>query len=352
MATKSGKNWPFDDPTQVRRMAKAFGWPTDPDWATKSTSTTMPKWATDQGWETDPRWVTRLKIRSPFAPATIDDGGRLTVSLGYHPDLSDFRDRSLQKLPKSEIAELGKRLPLLFGKGKLPEQVNHIPWCSPVEDQGKLGSCTAQAVVGLMEYMQRRGGIQHVDGSRLFIYKVSRKLQGWTGDTGAYLRTAMKAVAAFGVPPEQYWPYVIENFEEEPSAFLYAFASNYQALKYTRLDPPGVDGKNALLTLKRVLATGLGAVFGFPVYSSLTGAADIPFPTEKDRLLGGHAVMAVGYDDGHGKNGALIIRNSWGQGWGYSGYGFLPYEYVEQELAQDFWTVLKAEWLNLEQFEG
>ncbi|OOG40019.1 hypothetical protein B0B52_14900 [Polaromonas sp. A23] len=273
------------------------------------------------------------------------------MSLGYHPDLPDLRDRCFANLPKPEITELGKRFPLLASKSDLPRRVNNISWCSPVEDQGNLGSCTAQAVVGLMEYMQRRSGTQHVDGSRLFVYKVSRKLQGWTGDTGSYLRTTIKAVAAFGMPPEQYWPYMIEQFEEEPTAFLYASASNYQALKYTRLDPPAVDGKGTLAALKRTLSSGFSSVFGFPVYSSLTGSGEIPFPGSNDKLLGGHAVMAVGYDDDHGKNGALVIRNSWGSKWGYGGYGFLPYEYVEQGLAQDFWTVLKSEWLDLEQFE-
>lgn len=352
MANKPGSNkWPFNDPKQITRMANAFAWTTDPDWATKLASSTTLNWATDPGWGTDPRWTTRLRVRPTDRSESSNDTDRLNVTLGYHPDLPDRRDRCLAYLPRTEVAELGKRLPLLSGKRSLPPRVSNIPWCSQVEDQGDLGSCTAQAVVGMMEYMQRRSGKPHVDGSRLFVYKVSRKLQGWSGDTGSYLRTAIKAVAAFGMPPEQYWPYVINKFEEEPSAFLYAFAANYQALKYTRLDPPGVGGKDALEALKRTLASGLGVVFGFSVYSSLTNSGEIPFPSEKDKLLGGHAVMAVGYDDNHGKNGALIIRNSWGSKWGYGGYGFLPYEYVEQGLAQDFWTVLKSEWLDLEQFE-
>jgi C1A family cysteine protease len=110
-----------------------------------------------------------------------------------------------------------------------------------------------------------------------------------------------------------------------------------------------------VLGLKRVLANGLGAVLGFPVYSSLTTAPDIPFPTQSDFLQGGHAVMVVGYDDEHmadGKKvGSFIIRNSWGGDWGLGGYGFLPYEYVKQALAVDIWTVLKTEWLDLEPFD-
>jgi C1A family cysteine protease len=332
MANKSSNNWPFDDKTQLARMAKALGRSADPN---RGSDASRPA---------------RLRVRSHLTPKSVGDSGRPTVALGYHPDLPDHRDHSLAHLSKADLAELGKRLPQLTAKANLPSQVNNIAWCSPVEDQGSLGSCTAQAVVGMMEYMQRRSGKAHVDGSRLFVYKVSRKLQGWTGDTGSYLRTAIKAVAAFGIPPEQYWPYVIDKFEEEPTAFLYAFATNYQALNYTRLDPPGSSGKDTLAAVKKTLASGLGVVFGFSVYSSLTNAGDIPFPTENDKLTGGHAVMAVGYDDDHGQSGALLIRNSWGPGWGFDGYGYLPYEYIEQGLAQDFWTVLKSEWLDLEQF--
>ena len=78
----------------------------------------------------------------------------------------------------------------------------------------------------------------HVNGSRLVVYKVTRNVLGWEGDRGAYLCTAMQAVSMFGVPPERYLPYDIAHFDEEPFAFLYSFADDYRTLKYTGLDRP------------------------------------------------------------------------------------------------------------------
>ena len=114
----------------------------------------------------------------------------------------------------------------------LATSVDLRPWCSPIENQGALGSCTANAGVGLVEYYERRAFGKHIEGSRLFLYKATRNLLKWTGDTGAFLRSTMEAMVLFGVPPEQYWPYTTAApaFDQEPSAFCYAFAQNYQAM--------------------------------------------------------------------------------------------------------------------------
>ena len=171
-----------------------------------------------------------------------------------------------------------------------------------------------------MEYMMRRGGINHINGSRLFVYKMTRNLLGWTGDQGGYLRKAIQAVSIFGVPPEEHWPYEIERYEEEPAAFHYAYADNFRALNYARLDPYGIPPEEILTTVKRTIYAGYAVVFGFTVFSSLTQAPDIAFPDNNDSARGGHAVMAVGYDDHHAVNGqtvpSLVIRNSWGRDWG------------------------------------
>lgn len=291
--------------------------------------------------------------------APAERPGRRFVSMGWHPDIPDFRDLS----PRSEEIQTGlKKINSSILKSmSLPPGIDNRQFCSPVEDQGRLGSCTAQAVVGLMEYMMRKGEVDHIDGSRLFVYKVARKLLGWDGDTGAYLRTAMHAVSAFGVPPEAHYPYDIEKFEDEPSSFLYSYADRFKALNYTRLDPVSVPPSDVLEMLQRVLAAGYGIVFGFTVYSSLSGFANIPTPSRNDSMQGGHAVMAVGYNDnhvieeeGHPQQGqsvpSLIIRNSWGTSWGEGGYGYLPYTYVLAGLAQDYWTSFKWDWMDEGQF--
>ena len=163
----------------------------------------------------------------------------------------------------------------------------------------------------------------------------------------------------FGIPPEDYWPYDIAKFDDEPPAFCYAFAQNFQALSYYRLDPPNTPKDALLKRIKTNLAAGLPSMFGFTVYSSISQAGTtgkIPYPTPGEQVLGGHAIDAVGYDDKLGiKNsnpggaetkGALLIRNSWDKSWGDSGYGWLPYDYVLKGLATDWWSLLKNEWVD------
>ena len=276
--------------------------------------------------------------------------------LGWVPDLPDIRDythenETVHGLLKQTAA---KKTVLGAKKPALPKSVDLREWCPPIEDQGQLGSCTANAAVGLVEYYERRAAGDHVDASRLFVYKATRNLLGWTGDTGAYLRTAMQALVCFGAPPESYWRYDVARYEEEPTAFLYALASNYKALQYYRLDVPGEAASGTLEHIKQYLAAGLPSMFGFTVYDSLADGPDIPFPRPGDRVAGGHAVVAVGYDNARkigGKTGALLIRNSWGRGWGDEGYGWLPYDYVTQGLADDFWSVLQQSWVDTHQFD-
>jgi C1A family cysteine protease len=169
----------------------------------------------------------------------------------------------------------------------------------------------------------------------------------------------MKALVLAGIPPEHYWPYDIESFDEEPSAFCYAFAQNYKAIVYYRLDPAGESLDQVLKNVKQNLAAGLPSMFGFTVYSSFPrvgqGTGDIPFPQSGDTVLGGHAVDAVGYDDGKDigpEHGALLIRNSWGTAWGIDGYGWLPYAYIEQGIAVDFWSLVQASFVDTDLFRA
>ncbi|HSO86760.1 MAG TPA: C1 family peptidase [Draconibacterium sp.] len=284
------------------------------------------------------------------------------LGMGWLPDYPDFRDYTEEeKSVKTMLKKVGVEK---AAKVSLPATVDLRAWCPPIENQGSLGSCTANAGVAIVEYFERRAFGKHIDASRLFLYKATRNLLHWTGDTGAFLRTTMGAMVLFGVPPEEYWPYTVADYEIEPPAFCYAFAQNYQAISYYRLDPPGTT-KSALLThIKTNLAGGLPSMFGFTVYSSYTQATStgkLPYPTKGEKIIGGHAVVAVGYDDNLKiKNtytgateykGALLIRNSWGTGWGSNGYGWLPYEYVLKGLAVDWWSMIKGEWVDTGAFK-
>ena len=281
--------------------------------------------------------------------------------MGWIPDYPDFRDYT-EKTEEIHLVLGPKRV--LKAKG-IPISIDLREWCSPIEDQGSLGSCTAQAGAGVIEYYERKSFGRHIDASRLFLYKATRNLMKMKGDTGAYLRTTMGAMVLFGVPPEDYWPYTDDEkgFDREPPAFCYAFAQNYQTIKYFRHDPPGTKAEEILKQVKANLSKGHPAMFGFTVYNSMDQAESsgrIPFPSPKEKIEGGHAVVAIGYDDRmkiknqYGKietTGALLIRNSWGKGWGEKGYGWLPYEYVLRGLAEDFWSVVKKEWVDTGQFK-
>jgi len=257
------------------------------------------------------------------------------------------------------------------------KHLSNVKWCSPIEDQGVLGSCTAQAGVGLLEYFERRAFGKHIDGSKLFLYKVTRKLLGWTGDTGAYCRTTMGALALIGVAQEKFWTYtdVDPDFDEEPPSFVYALAQNYQGLVYHRIDHVGTSGFPLSQRIKMWIALGWPLMFGFSCYDSIWDSTtkqtgEIPYPTSWETRVGGHAVVAVGYDNakkiknhrpgGAETKGAFLIRNSWGTSWGCAppgalpgtgeGYGWLPYEYLDKGLATDWWSLTRAEWIDSGQF--
>jgi C1A family cysteine protease len=281
--------------------------------------------------------------------------------MGWIPDYPDFRDYT----DKTEEVKLVLGSKSALRVKSLPTSVDLREWCSPIEDQGQIGSCTAHAGVGVIEYYERKSFGRHIEASRLFLYKVTRNLMKMKGDTGAYLRTTIGAMVLFGVPPEDYWLYTDneKGFDEEPPAFCYAFAQNYQTIKYFRHDSPGIKAEEILKKVKTYLSKGHPAMFGFTVYNSIEQAENtgkIPFPSPKERIEGGHAVVVVGYDDKmkiknkYGKietTGALLIRNSWGKEWGEKGYGWLPYEYISRGLAEDFWSILKKEWVDTGQFK-
>jgi C1A family cysteine protease len=288
-----------------------------------------------------------------------------TFGSGWLPPLPDLRDFTEVE---PEIAKMAKKLGLGDSK-KLkapPPNVDLRAWCSPIENQQSLGSCTAQAAVGIVEYFQGRAFGKHIEGSRLFVYKTTRNLMQVTGDTGAWLRNTMGALALCGVPDEQYWPYTdaTPDFDVEPPTFVYAVADNYEALRYFCHDPLGanISGNAVLASVKKYLAAGIPSMFGFwgfPSFNSCDVTGGIPCPCPGEQAQWGHAIVAVGYDDGKKiKNtqcnktttGALLIRNSWGTGWGDKGYGWMPYKYVTDKLALDFWSLLRMGWIDTKNF--
>lgn len=221
-----------------------------------------------------------------------------------------------------------------------------------IEDQGPLNCSSVFAVLGLVEYFERRIFGRTFEGSKLFLYRVARnrlnKQKRVSGDTGVDLRTCFKTLMSIGVPSEEYWPYEVERFDEEPNPFAYAAARALFGTSYLRLDERNFDGQKTWDTIISFLDAGFPIAFGTVIPSSLTLSANIPYRPQFDNYRGGQAALAVGYRLNHfgPKQHAILIRNTWGSNWGDNGNGWLPASYIYDQLACDFWTLLSPNWLD------
>ena len=242
---------------------------------------------------------------------------------GWIPDLPDQRDYQYA----APVAAIGP----------LPTNIDLTPECPPVYDQGQLGSCTANAIAGAIQFEQMKQNLAQIfTPSRLFIYYNERTMEGTVNsDSGAQIRDGMKSIGSQGDCPEDMWPYIIANFAEKSPDACYQTALQHKAILYQRV-------VRDLIQMKGCLASGYPFVFGFTVYESFESqqvaqSGHAPMPQHGEKVLGGHAVMAVGYDDA---NQWFIVRNSWGTSWGMQGYFTLPYTYfTSRNLSSDFWTL-------------
>jgi C1A family cysteine protease len=244
---------------------------------------------------------------------------------GWQPDLPDHRDFNVDMLGIVTVPT--------------PPVVDLSPTCSPVEDQGALGSCTANALAGALEYLMKRDKKPFFDVSRLFIYYNERAREGTVSyDSGAMLRDGIKVMAKYGVCSEALWPYIITKFKTKPAPVCYKQGLQYQIQSYARL--------NTIYDMTTCLANGFPFVFGFSVYESFesqevakTGIVNMPSAGEQ--LLGGHAVLAVGYDKSTQR---FLVRNSWGPNFGLNGYFTMPFAYLtDRNLSDDLWVIKVGE---------
>jgi len=226
--------------------------------------------------------------------------------------------------------------PLLSMARGLPSAVNLKSKCPPVYDQGQLGSCTANAIAGAIEFDQMKQKSKTFVPSRLFIYYNERVMEGTvSSDSGAQVRDGIKSVGTLGAPPETDWPYDVSQFAVQPPPNAYTDAKQDLVSSYKRV-------AQSLPQMQGCLADGYPFVFGFTCYDSFesdevakTGV--LGMPKQNEQVVGGHAVMAVGYSN---TTRTFLIRNSWGRSWGQSGYFTIPYEYLlDSHLASDFWTI-------------
>lgn len=257
----------------------------------------------------------------------------LTKRYGWLPDMPDYRDYKLSvPLPPSSAPPLPERV-------DLRQPTAGFKGFSKVEDQGQLGSCTANAIVGILEYLEKRHDMTPTNLSRLYLYYREREIEDSVeDDAGAFIRDGIK-VAVEGVPAETVWPYKIEKFAVRPSQQAFDRAAKHKVTRYERIQNP-----SSLTVLKTVLSSGSPFVFGFTVYDSfesfeVSQTGMMPMPSPGEAVLGGHAVVAAGYDDATQR---ILVRNSWGEGWGEIGYFWMPYDYiVNEDLCDDFWVIYK-----------
>ncbi len=254
----------------------------------------------------------------------LNKGEAKKSGYGWIPDLPDHRDilySAVRKIP-----------------AQLPTIVDLRPMCSKVEDQGQLGSCTGNALVGALEFLEMKDNVPYKELSRLFIYYNERRIEHTVAsDSGAQIRDGIKTLAKQGVCSETCWPYDISQFAAKPSTHCYKEASKHKITSYQRLQT--VD------EMRTCLADGYPFVFGFSVYESFesqevaqTGV--VLMPQLGEQQVGGHAVLGAGYDDSQKR---FMVRNSWGEEWGMKGYFTIPYDYIaNRNLSDDFWTIRRG----------
>jgi C1A family cysteine protease len=268
------------------------------------------------------RLALQRKVSSSSGSASEKLAVRRRSWYGWNRDIPDERDFVYSA-------------PLMRYPQGLPPAADLSSECPPVYDQGSLGSCTANAIAGAIEFDQKKQGTQEFVPSRLFIYYNERVIEGTTGyDSGAQIRDGIKTVATLGAPTEADWPYDLAKFTLEPPPQAYTDAKTDVVSSYSRVNQD-------LMQMRGCLASGFPFVFGFTVYESFESdvvaqTGIVPMPGTGEKILGGHAVLAVGYDDA---KRAFIVRNSWGDTWGLKGYCMMPYEFLLSKNSSDFWTI-------------
>jgi hypothetical protein len=176
-------------------------------------------------------------------------------------------------------------------------------------------------------------------------------------DSGAYNRLTMKTIAKYGIPEEVNWKYNIADFAKKPPQEVYDDAESNLALKYFRLDGDYTYGETYTNRIKTFLYNGYAAFIGFPAYDVIYKVTRtqpvMQFPTTSNKLLGGHAVLLVGYNDEISYNmgkGCMLAQNSWGTSYGDRGFFWIPYKYFNDALAIDTWSCTSINWVNTSVF--
>jgi hypothetical protein len=215
----------------------------------------------------------------------------------------------------------------------LPRALDYSSEINSVRDQGPEGSVVGMALATALEFQIAKVEKKQQKISARYIYYAARKKAAGFDlniDSGAEIKDGIAVLSNEGAVTEDVWPYRPGKFAEKPPTAV----EKAERFRITDARPLAtVDD------LKRALKQNGPVVAGITVFQGMmtvevskTGV--IPLPTKKEQIVGGHAIVIVGYDD---EKRRLRFANSWGKQWGEQGFGYLPYEYVKKYLT-DAWT--------------
>jgi len=248
-----------------------------------------------------------------------------------YPPIKRVFNVNTDRLDKSKLSYV-----IFKPRINLPPHLDLRNRFQPIQDQGTLGSCTANALAGIIGYIKPK-----LFSSRLFIYYNERVALHTTGqDSGALISDGIATLKRHGVCQENLWPYIdyTRNFKLLPPKKCYDKAMLNRVRSAAHI-------YNDLTVIKLCLLSKIPFILGFRLYESFnsaetarTGIVQMP-NTDTETWLGGHAVVCVGYKD---DTRHFIMRNSWGTSWGDNGYFYMPYEYLTNyTLTSNLWIITK-----------
>jgi len=256
------------------------------------------------------------------------DNKRRYRSLDLKKDPKDDRDFKFKLLHKKRMIEA------------IPSKVDYTSEMSPVKSQGQLGSCVAFAIAALKEWQEQKEHQKEVeegkkyhrdekyyDLSESWIYWMAKKIDCWPHEEGTSLVYAMKVLNKIGVPVEKAWPYN-DTVYGEPKKWAHLVARWSLVGSYERVE--NLEELKVVLA-KSPVPIGIGC---FAEIDSVGEDGIVPYPEHPEYMYGGHAITCVGFDD---QTQLVKIKNSWGKNWGQQGYGYLPYQYIN-DFMWDAWT--------------
>ncbi len=287
------------------------------------------------------------RVTSDLAHETLQMQYFHPEGLAWHPDLPDFRD---YRLNNQLVLRLLRSLPRARNLHTRLSLEKFFPY--EVPQQGEVVSGVAHACVGVIQYFEYRAFARPIIPSARFLTSLAAQLD-LSGTEGGSLRAALKALRKVGVPPELLVKRSLaRGLACDTAPALFAWQDEYRALVYLRLDSRRSSPRALLERLKSFLNAGFPVLFGFVVPSSLTRESSIDYRPVYDSVLGGQVAILIGYDDSitAASRGAFKIRCAWGSRWGERGYGWLPYLFVLEGMALDFWVLLRPDWLATGEF--